>query len=88
MKMKPISSYLGTTVGLALLMVNLLSIKGFSQSLDSNFFIFLAFGQSNMEGYADGSVTQIETQDTTNVPNRFQLLPAVDWSNKSRTKGT
>ena len=53
-----------------------------------SFFIFLAFGQSNMEGYAAGATTQIESVDTTNVPARFRLLPAVDWPDKSRTKGT
>ena len=88
MKKKPGSMNHSKAVGLALLTVSMLALNAFPQSLDSNFFIFLAFGQSNMEGYASGSVTQIETQDTTNVPNRFQLLPAVDWSNNSRTKGT
>jgi hypothetical protein len=29
-----------------------------------------------------------ETQDKTNVNERFKLLPAVDWPDKSRTKGT
>src|SRR3982750_2380127 len=55
-----------------------LSIKGFSQ--DKNFYIFLCFGQSNMEGNA-----RFEPQDTT-VDNRFQLLQAVDCSNLKRTR--
>jgi hypothetical protein len=66
---------------IALITVSLLAFKGFSQ--DPNFYIFLAFGQSNMEGNA-----KPETQDKTGVNERFQLLPAVDWSDKSRTKGT
>ncbi len=65
---------------IALVTVSLLAFKGFSQ--DPNFYIFLAFGQSNMEGNA-----RPETQDKTGVNERFQLLPAVDWSDKSRTKG-
>lgn len=65
---------------IALITVSLLAFKVFSQ--DPNFYIFLAFGQSNMEGNA-----RPETQDKTGVNERFQLLPAVDWSDKSRTKG-
>ncbi len=49
---------------------------------DPNFYIFLAFGQSNMEGYPG-----VEAQDKTGVSQRFQLLPAVDWPDKSRKKG-
>ena len=67
--------------------VSLLSVKGYSQDPDPDFFIFLAFGQSNMEGWASNGVTQIESQDR-NVPDRFQLLPAVDWPDGSRKKGT
>jgi hypothetical protein len=67
--------------GFVLITASLLALKGFSQSPD--FYIFLAFGQSNMEGYPE-----IQAQDKTGVDPRFQLLPAVDWSDKSRTKGT
>jgi hypothetical protein len=44
------------------------STKGFAQ--DTNFYIFLCFGQSNMEGSAP-----IEEQDRT-VDDRFQVLMA------------
>jgi hypothetical protein len=71
----------GKTLCLVILAASLLSVKGFSQ--DPNFFIFLAFGQSNMEGYPG-----VDASDKTGVNARFQLLPAVDWSDKSRTKGT
>jgi hypothetical protein len=64
----------------ALFTVSLFSSNVFSQ--DPNFYIFLAFGQSNMEGNA-----RPESIDNT-VDARFQLLPAVDWPDKSRTKGT
>jgi hypothetical protein len=80
-KMKPLAMNCGISSVLALLAVSLLAFEGFSQ--DPNFQIYLAFGQSNMEGYPG-----IEAQDKTNVNPRFQLLPAVDWSDKSRTKGT
>src|SRR6185369_1167706 len=45
------------------------------------FYIFLCFGQSNMEGNA-----KFEPQDTT-VDSRFQVLEAVDCPNLNRTKG-
>ena len=57
----------------------LLSMNAFSR--DPNFYIFLCFGQSNMEGNA-----RIEAQDTT-VDNRFQVLEAVDCPNLGRIKG-
>lgn len=49
-------------------------------SQDPNFYIFLCFGQSNMEGNA-----RFEPQDT--VDNRFQVLEAVNCPNISREKG-
>jgi hypothetical protein len=57
----------------------LLNIKSAAQ--DKNFYIFVCFGQSNMEGNA-----RIEPQDTT-VDNRFQVLEAVDCPDLGRTKG-
>jgi hypothetical protein len=53
----------------------------FAQSPDPNFYVFLCFGQSNMEGSRG-----IEEQDKT-VDERFQLLAAVDFPNQNRTKG-
>lgn len=52
-----------------------------SFSQDKNFYIFLCFGQSNMEGNA-----KIEAQDTI-VNKRFQVLEAVDCPNLNRNKG-
>lgn len=57
----------------------LMSINTFAQ--DPNFYIFLCFGQSNMEGAG-----RIEEQDKT-VDNRFQVISAVDCSGTGRTKG-
>ena len=50
-------------------------------SQDQKFYIFLCFGQSNMEGNA-----KFEPQDTI-VDSRFQVLEAVDCPNLNRTKG-
>jgi hypothetical protein len=53
--------------------------RSFSQ--DPNFYIFLCFGQSNMEGNA-----RAEAQDSV-VDPRFQVLETVDCPNLNRTKG-
>ena len=57
----------------------LLSVGSFAQ--DPNFYIYLCFGQSNMEGNA-----RYEAQDTIVNP-RFQVLSAVDNSEVGRLKG-
>ena len=58
-----------------------LFIASESFSQDKNFYIFLCFGQSNMEGNA-----RIEPQDTI-VDQRFQVFETVDCPNLGRTKG-
>jgi hypothetical protein len=58
----------------------LLNVNAFSQ--DTNFWIFVCFGQSNMEGFPG-----IQPQDRTNVDDRFQVLAAVDFPKMGRTKG-
>ncbi|HLX70922.1 MAG TPA: sialate O-acetylesterase [Verrucomicrobiae bacterium] len=72
MKLKPL---LLAFAGLLLLNVN-----AFSQ--DKNFWIFLCFGQSNMEGFPG-----LQEQDTTNVDSRFQMLATVDFPKMDRKKG-
>jgi hypothetical protein len=72
MKMKP---QLLALAGLLLLNVN-----AFSQ--DTNFWIFLCFGQSNMEGFPG-----LQERDKTNVDSRFQVLAAVDFPKQDRKKG-
>jgi len=49
---------------------------------DPNFHVFLAFGQSNMEGFPG-----IEEQDKVGVDKRFQMLAAVDFASLGRKKG-
>ncbi|HUZ08112.1 MAG TPA: sialate O-acetylesterase, partial [Candidatus Paceibacterota bacterium] len=68
-----------TTPLLALAGLLLFSVNAFSQ--DTNFWIFLCFGQSNMEGYPG-----VQEQDKTNVDDRFQLLASVDFPNMDRKK--
>lgn len=55
------------------------SLNCFSQ--DSKFYIFLCFGQSNMEGNA-----RFEAQDTILQDQRFQVLQAVDCPEMARIK--
>lgn len=55
------------------------SSQAFSQ--DPDFYVFLCFGQSNMEGSA-----KFEPKDTV-VSERFQVMGAVDCPTLGRTKG-
>lgn len=59
-----------------------LGILQASAEPDPNFHIYLCFGQSNMEGNA-----AVEPADLRNIPERFRLMPTVDFSSPSRTKG-
>lgn len=68
------------TVLLALAVLLLLSRGAAAQ--DKNFYIFLAFGQSNMEGYPG-----VEDQDKGPVDSRFQMLAAVDFADQQRQIG-
>ena len=52
------------------------------QTVDKNFYIFLCFGQSNMEGFPG-----IESPDKGPVDDRFQVLAAVDFPALGRTNG-
>ena len=61
------------------IIVFLLDTNTFSQ--DPNFYIYLCFGQSNMEGQGT-----IEQQDLT-VDSRFQVMEATNCTNLERTKG-
>lgn len=65
-----------------IVLVALLSLPGKTFAQDPDFYIFLCFGQSNMEGAG-----RIEEQAKT-VDERFQVLEAVDAPNLQRTKGS
>ena len=51
-------------------------------AVDPNFYIFLCFGQSNMEGNA-----KIEPQDLVGIDSRFQMMAAVDDNRLGRKMG-
>jgi len=62
-------------------LIGLLFFNMTAYSQDKNFYIYLCFGQSNMEGNA-----KIEPQDTENVDSRFKLLEAVNCPDLGRIK--
>ena len=66
---------------LLLLLFALLPVSA-SAAVDPNFYIFLCFGQSNMEGAA-----RPEAQDVANPGPRFLLMPAVDDPQRGRKMG-
>lgn len=49
---------------------------------DPDFHVYLAFGQSNMEGFPG-----IEAEDRSGVDPRFQMLAAVDFADLGRRRG-
>jgi hypothetical protein len=57
----------------------LITCNSFAQ--DKKFYLFICFGQSNMEGNA-----RFEAQDTTLVDQRFRVFQAVDCPDLGRTK--
>ncbi len=65
---------------LAVVVLLMPAVNAFAQH--KKFYIFLCFGQSNMEGNA-----RIEPQDTVGVDPRFRVLQAVDCPDLARTKG-
>ena len=59
-----------------------LSVLRMCAAPDDNFYIFLCFGQSNMEGAA-----RPEPQDLESVDDRFQMMAAVDDAQRGRKMG-
>ena len=60
----------------------MLSMFHISWAQDPNFYIFLCFGQSNMEGAA-----RPEPQDLEGISDRFQMMAAVDDDSRGRKMG-
>jgi hypothetical protein len=54
---------------------------------DPNFYVFLAFGQSNMEGYPNLQKLTAEDKDLSKYDHRFQNLAVVDFTTPARKKG-
>lgn len=67
---------------LVLALVMLCPVLKVSADVDPNFYIFLCFGQSNMEGAA-----RPEAQDLVSPGPRFLLMPAVDDEQRGRKMG-
>lgn len=65
-----------------LILAGLLVLGRGAFAQDTNLWIFLCFGQSNMEGFPG-----IDEQDKTGVSDRFQLFAAVDFPKPERKKG-
>ena len=63
-------------------MMLLCSVMGAKAEVDPNFYIYICFGQSNMEGNA-----QWEAQDVGNVDERFQMLATCNFTSPKRTLG-
>ena len=66
-------------LSIAILATALQSVRA---EVDPNFYIYICFGQSNMEGNA-----QWEAQDVGNVDPRFQMLATCNFNNPKRTLG-
>ena len=60
--------------------VLMLNVTAFSQ--DTNRWVFLCFGQSNMEGYPG-----VQEEDKGPVDERYQMLATVDFPKQDRKKG-
>lgn len=82
MRQQPSSSLLGIVGGLLLAGAAIGGSQVFAQTPDPNFHIYLAFGQSNMEGNG-----QPDASDRTGVNERFKMMAAVDFNNPARQKG-
>lgn len=63
-------------------MMTILGAKAAVTPMDPNLYVFLCFGQSNMEGNA-----AIEDQDRVSPGTRFRMMSCVDMPSLSRTKG-
>ena len=57
-------------------------LLGVNADVDPNFYIYICFGQSNMEGNASP-----ESVDKSNVDKRFRLLATCNFSSPKRTLG-
>src|SRR5436305_8700359 len=67
---------------LSFLMAGLLVVSTNAFAQDTNFWVFLCFGQSNMEGFPG-----IEEQDKAGVDDRFQVFATIDFPGLDRKKG-
>lgn len=64
-----------------LVIVALLLLAGSTYAQDKNFYVFICFGQSNMDGFPG-----LREEDKGPVDERFQVLAAVDFPELGRKK--
>ena len=69
-------------IWILMLLIQALCVLPGAAKPDKNFYVFLCFGQSNMEGNA-----RPEEQDRQGVDPRFQMMAAVDFAQAGRTMG-
>ena len=62
-----------------LMLAGLFFLRVHASAQDTNFWIFLCFGQSNMEGFPG-----IQDEDKTGVDERFKVFAAVDFPKQER----
>jgi len=65
-----------------LICAGLILLTARAHAQDKNFYVFLCFGQSNMEGFPG-----IPDEDRKGVDPRFQVLAAVDFPKHGRVQG-
>ena len=65
-----------------LLVAGLLVLRAKLFAQDTNFWVFLCFGQSNMEGFPG-----IQQEDKTGVDERFKVFATLDFPKLERNKG-
>ena len=80
--MKRTTKLLLAVIALLFLGQQVKASNGNQPTPDPNFYIFICFGQSNMEGAA-----RPEAQDLVSAGPRFLLMPAVDDEQRGRKKG-
>ncbi len=64
------------------MLAGLFFLRVHASAQDTNFWIFLCFGQSNMEG-----IPGIEEQDKAGVDERFKVFAALDFPKQERKQG-
>lgn len=66
----------------SLLLGSLVLFANSAFAVDTNFWIFLCFGQSNMEGFPG-----IQEQDKQGIDERFKMFASVDFPKQERKQG-
>ena len=62
-----------------------LMLSNVAKAQDPNFYVYLCFGQSNMEGF--WNQVKFEPEDLEGVSPRFKMMAAVDDASRGRVRG-